>query len=901
MSSPRERKSRQGSPTSSLRKRSSSRNSISSEHSTSVSRSSKRLTSGFTMVHLIGSYKSKSTSRNKRDGTPEKPVSPTQSQLLEEEVVPPSKQVLDGDDIQALAIQQNDLTKLHAPKPPEKSAGPDKNKRVVVRKLKPQSELDKPPLKTVLIAKPAPPHAPIKSDDFSGISGPRFDASGNIIPHSILGTMQEFTQEAAQQGHVTIPPGIQSRPQTPSVKSHQKDQTSQPAPRDSFLDENKALINWQRKMIDRKRQQGYISKLLQKPVDTLVMNQASDFRKTQEQRYLIDRTIPAVDYGKGYRVGSEFWKQQERIGNDLSGIHMTLSQTERGYAPPVEHIRNPNIIKEEMGLPVGEGRNSPVYYPWHQSQYLKQRRDQLIAVMEELDPFKPDLDSLHVSGTNKPHKPSTATKSSLKRTHETREMDSLENQENIAPSVEKEAEIMEGPVSGPCLVFQGFRAGWTGDSCSGKGQVASGARVTFESFAGERTTAYLELVNDGTTSLHYDWKKIPKVNPFEAARSNSKVQRFYFNTSSGVLLPGDKLQFPFIFKSPNPGIFSETWQLDTKPTLCGGATLQVTLRGIALQEDKTKKQRNDIEQELYHRQAEVAVRRVLDEIVDGIRTPQRARSPVDAYITEEEQFEKENPQMHYSNEVVTNLKELWKDLYDDEDDLEVPPWNFSVQGLKEELLGLEDEERREELLTRLNSSVASLSFPPLMPVQQEQYRLGYQLMMEAADMLDAEAESLRISLGFPEKNPTYPSMPDILSANDTLRGGPPKEKSDPKKNKKGKDDDKKDKKDGKKGKKDDKDKDRPKSKQDKSRAGKSRETSSPKPLRERKTPRGDRKVERMPVRPYPPPSETGDPVLDAKYRNKLYIMVYNLLGDTAEQMAGLFEDIQKKQELNTLQ
>lgn len=57
---------------------------------------------------------------------------------------------------------------LHAPKPPEKSAGPDKNKRVVVRKLKPQSELDKPPLKTVLIAKPAPPHAPIKSDDFSG-------------------------------------------------------------------------------------------------------------------------------------------------------------------------------------------------------------------------------------------------------------------------------------------------------------------------------------------------------------------------------------------------------------------------------------------------------------------------------------------------------------------------------------------------------------------------------------------------------------------------------------------------------------------------------------------------------------------------------------------------------------
>ena len=29
------------------------------------------------------------------------------------------------------------------------------------------------------------------------------------------------------------------------------------------------------------------------------MNQAEEYRQTQEQRYLIDRAIPAVDYGKG--------------------------------------------------------------------------------------------------------------------------------------------------------------------------------------------------------------------------------------------------------------------------------------------------------------------------------------------------------------------------------------------------------------------------------------------------------------------------------------------------------------------------------------------------------------------------------------------------------------------------
>lgn len=56
-------------------------------------------------------------------------------------------------------------------------------------------------------------------------------------------------------------------------------------------------------------------------------------------RMLIDRAMPAVNYGKGCmqtfsycymflcpgficldRVGSEFWNQQVRIGNDVTGI-----------------------------------------------------------------------------------------------------------------------------------------------------------------------------------------------------------------------------------------------------------------------------------------------------------------------------------------------------------------------------------------------------------------------------------------------------------------------------------------------------------------------------------------------------------------------------------------------------
>ena len=137
-------------------------------------------------------------------------------------------------------------------------------------------------------------------------------------------------------------------------------------------------------------------------------------------------------------------------------------------------------------------------------------------------------------------------------------------------------------------------------------------------FIGVRTTSCFELVNmappsssstgrlmmlallSGMSNLNTKLfpidlpQKIPKQNPFEGC-STPRIQRFYFNTSSGVLLPGESLRFPFVFKSPNAGIFSETWQLDTRPVVCGGGALQITLRGVALQEDKNLKQRKEIE------------------------------------------------------------------------------------------------------------------------------------------------------------------------------------------------------------------------------------------------------------------------------------------------------------------
>ena len=61
------------------------------------------------------------------------------------------------------------------------------------------------------------------------------------------------------------------------------------------------------------------------------------------------------------------------------------------------------------------------------------------------------------------------------------------------------------------------------------------------------------------------------------------------------MLPGETLRFPFVFKSECAGVFTEQWLLETRPVLCGGAALALTLRGVALQEDKYEKQREELE------------------------------------------------------------------------------------------------------------------------------------------------------------------------------------------------------------------------------------------------------------------------------------------------------------------
>ena len=63
----------------------------------------------------------------------------------------------------------------------------------------------------------------------------------------------------------------------------------------------------------------------------------------------------------------------------------------------------------------------------------------------------------------------------------------------------------------------------------------------------------------------------------------------------GSILPNDTLKLSFVFKSNESGIYTERWQLLTRPVLCGGRPIIFTLRGVTTEEDIHRETRNNIE------------------------------------------------------------------------------------------------------------------------------------------------------------------------------------------------------------------------------------------------------------------------------------------------------------------
>ncbi|XP_073875434.1 MYCBP-associated protein isoform X6 [Macaca fascicularis] len=583
----------------------------------------------------------------KRAKGPEQPTPP-----IQEEPEPVSN-VLQGDDILALAIKKEDLKEQHIPRLTEKEDKRVITQKFIIRKLKPTD-----PRRKVchLVARPANPDAATKPLDYSG-PGDSFDGSDQILPHHILGSLQDFKRIALARGNTRLAELIPTSPCLMTLISA-KGESKQKAPKEEKRPpwapppQHNFLKNWQRNIALRKKQQEALSEHLKKPISELLMHTGETYRRIQEERELIDCTLPTRRDRKSWE-NSGFWSRLEYLGDEMTGLVMTKTKTQRGLMEPITHIGKPHSIRVETGLPAQ--RDASYRYTWDRSLFLIYRRKELQKIMAELDFSQQDIDGLEVVGKGQPFSAVTVEdytvfeRSQGSSSEETAYLGTLASSSDVPM-----------PILGPSLLFCGKPACWIrGSNPQNKRQVGIAVHLTFETLEGEKTSSELTVVNNGTVAIWYDWRRQHQPDTFQDLKKN-RMQRFYFNSREGVILPGETKTFTFFFKSLTAGIFREFWEFRTHPTLLGGAVLQVNLHAVSLTQDVFEDERKVLESKLMAHEAVTIVHEVLQEVLMGVLTPERTPSPVDAYLTKEDLFWHRNPQLHYEHQVVQSLHELWR-------------------------------------------------------------------------------------------------------------------------------------------------------------------------------------------------------------------------------------------------
>ncbi|XP_023573670.1 MYCBP-associated protein isoform X2 [Octodon degus] len=582
----------------------------------------------------------------KRAKIPEQPTPP-----IQEEPEPVSN-ILQGDDILALAIKQEDLKKQHIPHRTEDS--PTITRKVFIRKLKPKDSQRK---IRRLVAHPAHPEATERPLDYSGPSD-SFDGRSQILPHHILGTLQDFKRIAVTQGNPQLAELIRTPPSlTTLISATEEPMPKAPKERQQLPQasppEHNFLKHWQWHMALRKKQQTALSEHLQKPIGELLMHSGETYRQIQEERERIDRWLPTRHDGKDYKETSAFWSPLEYLGDEMTGLLITKTKTQRGLVEPITRVRKPCSIQAEMGLPAP--KDAGYRCTWDRSLFLIQRRQELQSLMAGLDFSQQDIDGLEVVGRGQPFSSlSVEDSAAFERSQECTSEDTAcqdfwAGRGDAAPM----------PVLGPSLLFCGKPACWIrARNPQDTSQVGIGVRLTFETLEGEKTSSELTVGNNGTVAIWHDWRRRPQPDSFQDLK-RTRTQRFYFNNREGVILPGETKTFTFFFKSLNAGIFRESWEFRTHPTLLGGALLLVTLQAVSLTEDIFRDERKLLERKLAAHESVTGVRSVLQELLRGIMTPERALSPVDAYLIEEDLFHHRNPGLRYQHQVVQGLHQLW--------------------------------------------------------------------------------------------------------------------------------------------------------------------------------------------------------------------------------------------------
>ncbi|KAI8615306.1 MYCBP-associated protein family-domain-containing protein [Chytriomyces sp. MP71] len=509
------------------------------------------------------------------------------------------------------------------------------------------------------------------------------------------------------------------------------------------LREEHALRNWKRHSLQWARIERALASKSKKPHSDLLMARLGEYREKIEERDLIFEAFRLLEDQK-----INFWSKGLRIGNDLLGLIVTAP---KGGVRKIERL----VTNEAKHYKIPP-----------KTTYRAMRKQEMKRVISKLDPFFKDGVGGFLEIIGKPLDSNQLEK--LAERYE-RKLDQRLNEpkSTSGPVVEFSSEQVWQPPQ-PSVAkndpsklqlrsqlgnLPPLKSDLTADL------VFMATHLTFEVLLNEVSRSVLSVYNQSTTAYHFEWRKVVKPNPLKLKAVYDNVQRFYFYHKKGVLLPGTAFDFPIIFKSGSPGIYTETWELVTNPCVGTEVSTAVTLQGFALERDDNKSKRANIEFLLNRRAAETAAKDIIDLVLNNVKPKDANMNSLEKkkmLLTNDEQlFTILNADLNvtYNAKLFDRIEALANEVALL---LARPPslWDRSIRSIYENIMLLEPLDKRSLQLSRLNELVKmstttctmKSSFSPL-------YIVGYDTFVDLADKISECSEALRKRAALPLQRP----------------------------------------------------------------------------------------------------------------------------------------------------
>lgn len=433
-------------------------------------------------------------------------------------------------------------------------------------------------------------------------------------------------------------------------------------------EQNNWLKNWEKWLRIHKTEARCLADTLNRPSECLLMNSECK-RYVNEQKWLIEKCNEYVvsDY---YRGHPDFWKVPGRRNFDRTKPEAPL--------PQQTYVGVPDKILQEQGI---TKRCLPtIKEKWDNSVYVKNKLHELKDKIKMIEPHRPDT-NLIISGDEILPPSDTIRESKMfdSSSEQTYKRESIDYEESVTTL--KSDSANEVPIA---LLLGNVILESKDSFLSKKPGEPMIWRVVFKDCkVNENYQQKLEINNLSNSTVQYDWKSIlpPQHNhsfPFKLTRKF--VPRFNFNKCSNILLPSEKQQFEFWFKSSESGVFKEQWELQTDPIFNEGRPLIITLEGFVTGVCDLS-HIESINKYIKSQIISTKAKNIVEEIKIRMKyEPKCEEFSYDTKFSEEEIFLHNNPALYYDSNSVTVLKYLNKKISD------VEMWDYSVKNLRDKLL-----------------------------------------------------------------------------------------------------------------------------------------------------------------------------------------------------------------------